>query len=88
MGSGPQSVPSKRKTIGRGQQKSEDPAKQMSPGKTTHIARTNRYGQSASSEQNYASARLQIDMEECYLIPSIQEPLNFSMGGKAGSKNK
>lgn len=58
----------------------------MSPGKTIHIARTNRYGHSASSEQNYASARLQIDMEEYYLIPSIQEPLNFSMGEKPVQK--
>lgn len=52
--SGLQSVPLKRKTIGCGQEKNRVAAKQMSPGKTTHAARTNRYGHSTSSGQNSA----------------------------------
>lgn len=84
-GSGSQSVPLKEKTIGCGQEKSRDLAK-LSPGKTTRIATTNRYGHSTSSEWNYANAREQIHMKECYPIPSIQEPLNFSSLGWGGGE--
>lgn len=78
-GSDHQSVLLKRKTIGCGQEKSRDLAKQMSPGKTTHTARTNRYGHSTALSRTLHNARLQIYLYKCHSMPSIQEPLsNFS----------
>lgn len=79
--------PLDRKTIGCGWQKSRDPAKQPSRRKTTHTARTNRYGHSTSPEQNSAPVQgTQRNTIQCRLARNHHQ--TFQWGELSPKKGK